>query len=89
MSSAVDRAYRLMIQEDKHLHFAARFFLYLFTWVAFLPWYGSLWVVLGIGGLKEAWDKENGTGFDVWDWVFTVAGGVLALLVLLKLGAVQ
>lgn len=65
---------------DKANHFV--YGVVLFTVLAFLrdPLF-ALWLVIGVGILKELFDKVTGTGNpEVWDAVATAAGGAFGFL---------
>lgn len=88
VEGATVKGMEFLSQTDKHLHFAAGFFTLLLVWVLSGRPDIAMAVVTFFGGAKEAVDQAKGGKFDWWDWIFTGAGGVLALAVLFRLGAV-
>tara|TARA_R100001244_G_scaffold64313_2_gene53278 strand:+ start:82 stop:309 length:228 start_codon:yes stop_codon:yes gene_type:complete len=60
---------------DKILHFLVGACVY-FT-------FDNLWVVIVIALLKELLDEKTYGGFDLVDFLITVLGGIMALLIII------
>ena len=82
-----------MFAHDKKLHAGAGFVIAWLAGMGVLSLGWPLWlalvpsVVAGAG--KEAWDACGHGDPDIWDFAATVAGGVLALIVLSVVRAVS
>ncbi len=66
-----------MIPRDKVLHFAAGLIIGISA--LFLPWYLSAAAVIIAGIGKEIKDQIVYGGFDIYDLLFTIAGGVVSV----------
>jgi hypothetical protein len=73
----------LKLAKDKQLHVLAGFL----TAMVFQGLTGSLWVALlasgVVGAAKEAYDSLGYGTVDLWDFVATVVGGLLFVLLIL------
>lgn len=72
----------LIVKEiDKANHFIAGYLIY-FLCSFFLDPYLCLFIVAGIGALKEIYDSVNNkNSFDVPDFVYTIAGAIPSLII--------
>ena len=66
-----------MIPRDKILHFAAGLIIGLSA--ILLPWYLSFAAVIIAGVGKEIKDQIVYGGFDIYDLLFTIAGGIVSV----------
>jgi len=68
---------------DKLYHFFAGILIYIFFDLFFDIW--NIIPVIIIGGAKEIYDWYSGKGTpDWWDFIWTIIGGIVALLILIN-----
>lgn len=68
---------------DKLYHFLVGLLIYIFFDLFFDIW--NIIPVIIIGGAKEIYDWYSGKGTpDVWDFIWTIFGGAVGLLILIN-----
>lgn len=71
---------KLKLGVDKLYHFQAGILIYIFSSI-FLSAFIAMIPVIAIGAIKELYDLKSNKGTpDIWDFIFTVLGGLTLLI---------